>query len=188
MTLVDADLAAPALAVRLGIPPRPDLADAVDHVHANGSPPREMLTQVGRLHVLPGSHRPGEPPLRPEPVFDVIDALRTMNTVVVDVGPWPNGDDVLKASTTAVVVIDSGPIGIVRAATMLAEWAGPPPSIVLNRVRRGSEDDTLTAVRRWIGLDPIALIQASGGIRRSAIGGEAPGGRLLAALTKAEIR
>ena len=73
-TLVDADLTAPGLAVRLGIPPRPDLADAVDAVHETGTVPDHLLHPAGRLRIVTGSHRSGEPPLRPEPVFDVIDA------------------------------------------------------------------------------------------------------------------
>ena len=73
-TLVDADLSAPGLAVRLGIPPRPDLADAVDSVHESGTVPEGLVHPAGRLRIVIGSHRPGEPPLRAEPVFDVLDS------------------------------------------------------------------------------------------------------------------
>lgn len=170
--LVDADLEAPALAVRLGIAPRPDLADAVDGVHHTGRLGGDLIHPAGRLGIVTGSHRPGEPPLRPEPVFDVIDAARTTATVVVDAGRWPAGAEIVKAATTAVIVADASPTGIVRGASVLAEWAGPPPLLVLNRAT-ARHNDVLVAARRWTGLDPIAVIP----FRRSVMTAARRGGR-----------
>lgn len=157
-TLIDADLDAPGIAIRLGIPPRPDLADAVDSVHGGGSLPAGVLHEIGRLTVITGSHRPGEPPLRPEPIFDVVDAARYSRRVVVDAGPWPTNQEVIKSATEAVIVADGSPLGIVRAACVASEWTGPPPRLVVNRVRRNDRPAIVAAIRRWTGLDPAAVI------------------------------
>lgn len=176
--LVDADLDAPGVAIRLGIPPRPDLADAVDAVHATGAVADHLLHPAGRLRVLPGAHRPGEPALRAEPVFDVVDALRVTGSVVVDTGPWIRGSEIVKAATTAVVVVDAAPAGIVRAAGVLAEWAGPPPRLVLNRVV-GPPDDVVRATRRWTGLEPAAVVPFAAAVMGAGRSGAMPTRRLL---------
>jgi len=176
--LIDADLEAPAMAIRLGIAPRPDLADAVDAVHAGGDLARTMLHRIGRLAVLPGSHRPGEPALRPEPIFDVVDAARSTRSTVVDTGPWPGNQEVVKASTMALMVADSTPVGIVRAAAMASSWTGPPPKLVLNRVRRSQRTDVTAAVRRWTGLDPVAVIPVLPAMARASRSASAPVSRL----------
>ena len=180
--LVDADLAAPAIAVRLGMAPRPDLADAVDGVHADGVVPRTCLHVMGRLGVIPGAHRPGDPQLRAEPVFDVIDAARSRGCVVVDTGAWPDGVEIVKAATDAIVVIDGSPVGIVRAAGVVAEWTGPPPLVVVNRVPRAQREDVRTAVRRWTGLEPVVLIPPISRVPATARTGDAPARRLLSLL------
>jgi MinD-like ATPase involved in chromosome partitioning or flagellar assembly len=171
--LVDADLEAPSLAVRLGVAPRPDLADAVDAVHIAGDLAPDLIHPAGRLGIVTGSHRPGEPPLRPEPVFDVVDAARTGATVVVDTGRWPLGAEIVKAATTAVVVADASPSGIVRGAALLAEWAGPPPVLVINRATT-RVGDVVQAARRWTGLDPAAVIPFRRSIMATARRGGPP--------------
>ena len=182
-TLVDADLAAPGLAVRLGIPPRPDLADAVDHVHESGTLPDRLIHPVGRLRIITGSHRPGEPALRPEPVFDVIDAARTTAPVIVDAGAWPQGGEIVKAATTAVVVAEASPIGVVRAAAMFGEWAGPPPRLILNRVTSGAAE-AVAAARRWTGLDPVALVAFHSSVMRTSRRGGRPDRHMLKSLQR----
>ncbi len=179
--LVDADLEAPGLAVRLGIPPRPDLADAVDQVHESGTLPASALHSAGRLSIVTGSHRTGEPPLRPEPVFDVIDSARATAAVVVDCGRWSQGGEIVKAATTAVVVADASPTGIVRTAAMLTEWAGPPPRLVLNRVT-GAVSDAVLSARRWTGLEPVAVIPYRRSVLQAARRGSRPDSRLLRSL------
>src|SRR3990172_6717682 len=131
---------------------------SVDGVHADGVVPRTCLHVMGRLGVIPGAHRPGDPQLRAEPVFDVIDAARSRGCVVVDTGAWPDGVEIVKAATDAIVVIDGSPLGIVRAAGVIAEWTGPPPVVVVNRVPRAQREDVRTAVRRWTGLEPVVLL------------------------------
>jgi MinD-like ATPase involved in chromosome partitioning or flagellar assembly len=182
IALVDADLGAPGIALRLGIPPRPDLADAVDQVHATGMVPSALIHHVGRLRVVTGAHRPGEPPLRPEPVFDVVDALRASTPVVVDTGPWPDGEDITKTADEAVVVVDGSPTGVVRAAGVIAGWTGPPPRLVVNRVDPGDRDEVLRSVRRWTGLEPAAVIPVSKTIRMAARRGGPPARSILKAL------
>jgi MinD-like ATPase involved in chromosome partitioning or flagellar assembly len=156
-TLLDADTEAPGVSIRLGLEPRPDLTDAVDRVHETGGAPTTLLHSVGRLGVLPGSHRRGEPRLRAEPVLDVIDALRSVSGVIVDAGP-SCPDDLLKASDEAIVVVDATPRGIVRATALIESWTGPPPSLVLNRVRRSGARNTVRSLRRWTGLDPLVVL------------------------------
>jgi len=180
--LIDADLEAPGIAVRLSVAPRPDLADAVDGVHADGVVADGCLHDIGRLRILPGAHRPGEPALRPEPVFDVVDAARSVGRVVVDTGPWPSGIEIVKSATDAIFVIDGSPLGIVRATVVSAEWTGPPPTVIVNRVEPEHRDDVRLAVRRWTGLDPTVLIPPTRQVVGAARSGTAPSRRLLAAL------
>ena len=182
VVLVDADLAAPGTAVRLGIPPRPDLADAVDEVHETGTIPDRVIHPAGRLRVITGSHRSGEPPLRPEPVFDVIEAARTAARVVADTGAWPQGGEIIKGATTAVVVAEASPTGIVRAAALLGEWAGPPPRLVLNRAT-GRRTDAVAAARRWTGLEPATTIPFRRDVMMAARRGGRPDRVLLRHLT-----
>jgi len=181
--LIDADLAAPGVAVRLGIRPRPDLADAVDVVHDEGVVPEQCLHRIGNLAVLPGAHRPGDPPLRPEPVFDAIEATRALGrSVVVDSGPWPEGGEVVKAATRAVIVVEATPLGVVRAAGVAAQWMGPPPRIVVNRVDRSQTRDIGDAVRRWTGLEPAAYLPRLRAVVAAARSADAPARRLRAGL------
>ena len=177
-TLVDADLEAPAIAIRMGIDPKLDLADAVDAVHEEGTVPDRVLHRVGRLGVITGAHRIDEPRLRPEPVFDVIDALRIDGPVVVDTGPWPAGLEIIKSATTTVVVVEASPIGIVRAATILQEWTGPPPRLVVNRVGR-SNLDSVEAARKWTGLDPIGVVRFLPAAMQAARSGSRPSRRMV---------
>lgn len=186
VTLIDADLGAPGVAVRLGMPPRPDLADAVDHVHDSGSVPASVIHVVGRLHVIPGAHRPGDAPLRPEPVFDVVDAVRASAPVVVDTGPWPAGSDIVKTADEAMVVVEGSPVGIVRAAAVIAEWTGPPPRLIVNRVDPHQRDEVVRSVRRWTGLEPAVVVPSLRAAREASRSGLPPARRLLACL--AELR
>jgi MinD-like ATPase involved in chromosome partitioning or flagellar assembly len=186
-TLIDADLTAPSVAIRLGIPPRPDLTDVVDRVHVEGSIPVEVVHRVGRMRVIPGSHRPGDPPLRPEPVFDVVDAARTTGRVVVDTGPWPTGCDLVKGADEAVVVAEGSATGIVRAASVIGDWMGPPPRLVVNRVDATRRRDVLAAVRRWTGLEPEAVIPSLRHVLSASRSGRPPPRRLLAALASLRV-
>jgi MinD-like ATPase involved in chromosome partitioning or flagellar assembly len=181
-TLVDVDLEAPAVAIRLAVSPRPDLTDAVDHVHDTGTLPGRLVHRVGRLDVIPGSHRPAEATPRPEPVFDVVDAARSSSRVIVDTGPWPQANDIVKAADHAVVVVDGSPTGIVRAASLIADWTGPPPRLVVNRITSRGRVDAVRAVRRWTGLEPVVVVPWLRAVPPVARSGAPPPRALLRAL------
>lgn len=171
-TLVDADLTGPSIAVRLGLPPRPDLADCVDDL-LDRSPSADLATQsLGRLRVVPGAHRPAG--IRPEAAGDVCDAMALFGRVVVDVGPWPESAQMIRSADEVVFVVDGSPIGIVRASRIVDEWSGPAPRIVLNKVHPLRIGDAVMAVRRWSGLEPSAVIPMRRGIREAASCGGAP--------------
>jgi hypothetical protein len=140
---------------------------------------RSGIHPIGNLGVLTGAHRSDEPRLRPEPVFDVVDALRQDGTVIVDNGPWPSGVDIIKSSETAILVVDATPSGIVRAATLLREWAGPRPRLVLNRTPARKPGTVEAALQTWTGLEPSAVISYLPEVRRAAAGGNRPPRRLL---------
>lgn len=158
--VVDADLEAPSLAVRLGLPPRPDLADAADYCRMSGELPGWAVHQRDGASFVVGSHRPGEPSLRPSLVDDVVDAaLGQFDVVVADLGPALADTDLLKRADAAVLVATGDAVGIVRAAQAVAEWAGPPPALVLNRVNGSDAHDSTMAARQWLGLDPAVVIR-----------------------------
>ncbi|MFQ5949054.1 MAG: CpaE family protein, partial [Acidimicrobiia bacterium] len=185
--LIDLDLEAPAIAIRLGRPPRPDISDVADAVHANGRLPTDAVQQVGRLNLIVGSHRAEEPALRPMLVDDVVEAaLGSYELVVLDLGPRPADDGLLKQSDHAVVVAEASPNGLVRAARLTAEWSGPPPALVLNRIPNVDRTDVIRAARRWTGLDPIALVPDRQRIREAARAARPPDRILSKALARLE--
>lgn len=185
--LLDLDQEAPALAVRLGVPPRPDLADAVDAVRQSGSI-GEAIRRVNDLPVVVGSHRPGENLLRPALLEEVVEAARgSFEMVVCDLGPRRPDDPLIKQADEALVVVEASAVGLVRAARLVAEWAGPLPGIVLNRVDPGQKGQVLAAARRWLGLEPVALVPEAARIRRAARGAAPPDGTLRRALGALEI-
>lgn len=180
--LADLDLEAPAVAVRLGVPPRPDVTEAADAVLASGTLPEFALHRIGSLRVLVGSHRPGEPDLRPGLVDDLVDAARAVHgVVVVDAGPWPGSERLVKQSTDAVLVTSTSPNAVVRTARIAAEWSGPPPSLVVNRAPRDARS-AVESLRRWVGLEPAAVIRRHHGIEARARSARCPHRRVLASL------
>ncbi len=177
--LVDLDLDAPALAIRLGVAPRPDLTDAADEVRASGRIDGVELRRVGKLDVLVGSHRPSSPELRPSSIDDVLDAAtERYERVVIDRGLPPPDDPIIKRADDAVLVADASAVGIVRAAAIAAAWSGPPPSLVVNRVPRRGVPDAVAASRRWLGLDPAVLIPERPQVRAAALSATPPDRRL----------
>jgi MinD-like ATPase involved in chromosome partitioning or flagellar assembly len=170
--LVDADLQGPSVAVRLGLPPRPDLADCIDVVLDRGGEVTEKVQWVGRLQVIPGVLR--SEGVRPESAADVVDVLAREGTVVVDTGPWTDASPILRSADLVVFVVEANPIGIVRASRIVDAWHGPPPALVLNKVRRRRADDTVAALRKWSGLEPQAVVPFRMAFRAAATGGCAP--------------
>ena len=135
VVLVDADLEAPALAVRLGLPPRPDITDAADAVRAAGTIDEECLHQIGSLSVITGSHRPGETPLRDTMITGVIDAAAArFDDVVLDVGTIGTDSARVEEADVVLLVVDASAVGVVRAAQLTSQWMGPQPSLIINRV------------------------------------------------------
>ena len=135
--LIDADLSAPALAIRLGVPPRPDLTDAADGVREDGRIASECLHQVGALAVVTGSHRPGETRLRDTLVTGVVDAAKAQfERVILDIGADYDRNSLIEEADSVLLVVDASAIGVVRAAQITSQWLGPQPTLVLNRDRK----------------------------------------------------
>ncbi len=177
--LVDLDMTAPSIAIRLGLPARPDITDAADQVRMTGAIADEALHRTGPISVITGSHRIGEAPLRPAMIDDVIDAATVaFDRVVVDLGTAEPDDPVLKRSDMAMLVVDASAVGVVRAAHLVAAWSGPPPTVVLNRVAPRSQADVVAAAREWTGIEPAAVIPDRPAIRAASLAAKRPDGRL----------
>jgi MinD superfamily P-loop ATPase len=185
--LLDLDVEAPCLAVRLGRPPRPDLVDAAEAVHETGALPASAVTGYGPLALLVGSTRRAEGALPPHLIEDVAAAAGCLAEVVVaDAGARPGGDPLVKGADRVVLVADASPIGLVRAARLVAEWAGPQPSLVLNRVRPSQADELVSAARRWLGLEPAALVPYREAVAAAARAARPPARALRRALRRLE--
>lgn len=177
--LLDADLAGPSVAVRLGLSPRPDVADCID-ASLGGGDVGAKAQRVGRLKVVPGPLRATG--VRLDAVVDVAEALAVDATVVIDTGPWTEASAVVRAADVVVFVVDATPVGIVRVSRIVDSWPGPPPLLVLNKVRPGRRIDVTIAVRRWSGLEPAAVVPFSRPIHAAAARGCAPHRRMLGAV------
>jgi MinD superfamily P-loop ATPase len=185
--LLDLDLEAPCLAVRLGRPPRPDLVDAAEAVHETGALPAAVVTSYGPLALVVGSTRRAEGALPAHLVDDVAAAACCVaELVVADAGARRPGDLLVKGADRAVLVADASPIGLVRAARLAAEWAGPQPALVLNRVPPAQADELTAAARRWIGLEPAALVPAREAVAAAARTARPPARSLRRALRRLE--
>jgi len=178
--LVDADLQGPSVAVRLGLPPRPDLADCIDVALDRGGEVIEKTQSVGRLRVIPGVLR--SQGVRPDSAADVVDELAQAGTVVVDTGPWTDESPIVRSADLVIFVVEASPVGIVRASRIVDDWLGPPPTLVLNKVQRHRMGDTVSALRKWSGLEPQAVVPLRMAIRSAATGGCAPHRSLLRAV------
>jgi len=177
--LVDLDIDAPSVAIRLGLPPRPDITDAADQVRAAGVIAPDAAQRIGPISVITGSHRIGEAPLRTAMVEDLIDATTlTFERVIVDLGTSEPDHPIIKRSDTAVLVADASAVGVVRAAHLLAAWSGPPPTLVLNRAAPRSNADVITAAKAWTGLEPSAVIPDRSSIRTASLAAKRPDARI----------
>lgn len=173
--LLDLDLDAPAIAVRLGLGPRPDLTDAADTVRTVGELGTSSVQRIDELDVITGSHRPSEPPLKGSLVEGVIRAsLSGWDEVVADVGATRHGMAVVAEADEAILVVHASPVGIVRAAQLVAGWSGPAPALVLNRVQSGSRADVVDAARRWTGLEPAIVLPDRRQVNTAASAGQVP--------------
>ena len=158
--------------MRLGLPPRPDLADCVDIALDRDGDVAAAAQVIGRLRVVPGALRSAG--IRPESALDVVDALALVGTVVVDAGPWTEASDVIGCADSIVFVVEASPVGIVRASRIVDTWVGAPPVLVLNKVRRHRRDDMVMALRKWSGLEPQVVVPLRMAIRTASTSGSAP--------------
>lgn len=181
--LVDLDLDAPSLAIRLGLTPRPDITDVADQVRSSGAIAPASVHRVGSLDVITGSHREGEIAVRPTMIEDVVEvAAASYDRVLLDLGAAAPDDRILKRADAAVLVVDGSAVGIVRAARLVAEWSGPPPHIVINRALRHERDQLVEAVRHWTGIAPEAVVEDRRSIRTAALEARAPDRHLVRSL------
>lgn len=177
--LIDLDVDAPSIAIRLGLPPRPDITDAADQVRATGTIDPKALQQTGPVSVVTGSHRIGEAPLRVAMIEDLVDAATvTFERVIVDLGVCETDHPILKRSDTAVLVADASAVGVVRAAHLVTTWSGPPPTLVLNRAAPRSTTDVVAAAKQWTGIEPAAVIPDRPSIRTASLGAKRPDSRI----------
>ena len=165
--LIDMDLEAPALAVRLGVSPRPDIADAADTVRSEGDFDRSCVRTVGDLDVVTGSHRPGEGFVRGPMLAGLVEAAADRyDRVVLDVGSSAIEDWLREVVDRFILVVDASPVGIVRGAQLTSSWIGPTPEIVLNKVQQRNRADVEAAVMRWTGLEPSAVVTDRRSVKR----------------------
>ena len=181
--LIDLDLTAPAIAVRLGLAPRPDIADAADSVRSDGIIDPSVMRRYQGMSLITGSHRPGQPGLSSTMVRGLLDAARAAgDEVIADMGAIEPGNEIVADADRAIVVIDASALGIVRAAHLTSRWIGPTPYVVVNRVRHGEAAQVADAVRTWTGLDPVALVPDHRRVREATSSARPPDRRLRSAL------
>jgi len=186
VVLIDLDLAAPSIAIRLGLAPRPDIADAADSVRRDGAIDPTALRSYEGLAVITGSHRQGQPGLSPTMVQGVLDAARAeFEEVIADVGSVRSDDEFVAEADRAIIVVEASAIGIVRAAQMTSQWVGPTPSIIVNRVNPRDTSSVIDAVRTWTGLEPVAVIPDHRKVREATLAARPPDRRLSRAITQA---
>jgi len=175
VVLVDADVTAPSLAVRLGVAPRPDIADAADSVRSEGLIERSALREVGSLDVITGSHRDEEEPVGDQMLSGLVEAAATQyEHVVLDMGSDSPSHGLLECLDEMLLVVEASPVGIVRAAQATRSWFGPTPRVIVNKCHHRSRDEVVRAVRTWTGLDPVAVIPRRARVRRYASAGRLP--------------
>lgn len=183
LLLVDLDQDAPAIAIRLGLAPRPDIVDLVDATRTTGRIESADWPTFGPITVVPGSHRSNSERLSVGRLDEFLDvALTSFEVVVVDTPPQIGEmEPIFKRAHHAVLVSEASVSGLVRAARMVADWAGPPPALVLNR-HTGPADESIRAARKWTGLDPAAVVKEHPRIRASARNARPPDRILVKAL------
>jgi MinD superfamily P-loop ATPase len=183
--LLDLDVEAPSLAVRLGRPPRPDLVDAAEAVHETGIFPSRAVAECGPLGLVIGSTRRHDGVIPAHLVADVAAAACSLaEVVVVDAGHRRGDDPLVKGADLVVLVAEASPIGLVRAARLAADWAAPQPLLVLNRVRRAQAAEVAAVARRWTGLEPAALVPQQAAVMAAARSAQPPARALRRALRR----
>jgi MinD-like ATPase involved in chromosome partitioning or flagellar assembly len=186
--LIDLDTASPSLAVRLGLPPRPDVIDVADALRSESTIGEGLVHRFEGLVVITGTYRAGMPPLTREMRTGIIRVASTQwSDVVVDCGTSGTELSDLETADEVILVIDGSPVGIVRAADLTTEWLGPAPAIVVNRVPPQARRQVVDAVRRWTGLDPVLVLPDRPAVRRSAASARPPDRRFARQVASLEI-
>lgn len=181
--LIDADVEAPAVAIRLGLAPRPDLLDAIDGVRSEAMLDPVAVHTVGPLGVVVGPHRGAADDVRPSHVESVIRAARQRyDTTIVDLGTSEVGRALVEDLDATILVADASALGIVRAARLVERWMGPAPALVLNRVDPSARERSIEAARRWTGLEPAVVVRDRRAVRRAACSARAPDRRFARAV------
>lgn len=128
------DLDPPAIGMRLRLPPRIDAS------------PRP----VDSVTVFAGVHAPRDPAravLRAR-------ASEGVEVVVVDAGPMPLSENLLRLTDSVVMVCRAEPVSLLRSATALRAWWRPQPIVVVNQA---DKDTDLRPVRAALGLEPVVV-------------------------------
>ena len=168
--LIDLDDRFPSVALRLGLPPFPNIDNAVDETRGTGKIPPGSLQTAGELQVLAGTFCSDR--LGPRTRRDLLWAARGVGDhIVVDAGSSDEDDPVLELATETILVCDASPIGLVRAATLAGWWKADPPRVLLNRMGTDPED-MLRACRHALGLEPWASIAYDPEVRRASVRAE----------------
>ncbi|MGI9641904.1 MAG: AAA family ATPase, partial [Acidimicrobiia bacterium] len=153
--LIDLDLSAPSVAIRLGLPARPDLTDVAGAVRGGDGVSGENVQRFAGMAVVTGSHRTDEASLKQSHIDAVVhSASAEWSEIVLDLGADPVSFDRVADADASILVVEASAIGIVRAAQLVSDWVGPAPALVLNKVEPRAAAEMEDAVRKWTGLDP----------------------------------
>lgn len=170
--LIDLDHRSPSIALRLGLPPSPNIDEAIDSIRSRGVLPDSAIQEFGDIQVLTGSFRHTLDDARTR--RDVLWAARDRaDHIIVDGGSPDEGDPLLDVATDTILVCDASPIGLVRAAGLARWWTAPPPAVLLNRTPTDPDDMVRTA-RHALGLEPQVLVPYQPAIRQASVRAEPP--------------
>ncbi len=186
--LVDLDTESPSVAVRLGLPARPDIVDVLDSLRVEGGIAEEAVHCEEGLSVVTGLHRPVGDALRRDDIDLLLRACAAeFEEVVIDAGCRDVFGVTANRADDSILVVDASANGIVRAAELTGRWVGPPPALVLNRVRPGTSSDIVEAVRRWTGLEPAVVIPERRNVRRASVSALRPDRKFTAAVQQLSV-
>ena len=177
--LIDLDRQGPALSVRLGVLPAPDVAHAADEIMLSGVFPPEVR-RIGPLSLLAGPPIRHSGPLATALINEVVQAAEgTFERIVVDLGVSEPDDPLLYRATCRILTCEASPKGLVRAAATVEAWAAPLPALVLNQVPANREVDAVRAARHWLGLEPEVLLPHLADVQEAARVAGPPSRRLV---------
>ncbi len=154
VVLLDADVHAAAIAIRLRLPLHANLRTAVATLQAGGDVARSLVS-FGRVAVLPGSVTSGHAHFEPAEVLSVLSELHhRYDHIVIDTSGVPGeplGRALLGAANVALGISAAGPVELSRLVSWTTDAApsfAARLSLVINRApkdayRRGEVVDEL---------------------------------------------